>query len=388
MSKLFNKILIISLRISSFIMTKEGRNMILKNVPRNNFGVTGMFSCLASCFNAQGEDISPVILRGLWKELFMFTFDAQKGGGAHDWTLFPDFAAAQEICSTLGYSYKYDECLEWSKAWTLIKEAIDKNKPIITAWEPPGFHSPWFILVVGYDNEKIYLHSYKEAFHEYSVNKFREGWERGKAEQPWLYGAVIIPGEKEREVDFKEMILSSFKRAVETMNKKEVTFPSQKGRFREGSFKCGFKAYEELISYLDKERDYSKLGIDDLKVIGGWGGCHEAGCEDSKRHSIADYLLYVSSEFKGDKRRHIERAAELYRAVETLYDTLLLIHPSVAPWGRQGYEHIPSLASKDSQLKEEAVKNFGQDMKEAAKIVRKILDNENKAIRELGRIIK
>ena len=32
--------------------------------------------------------------------------------------------------------------------------------------------------------------------------------------------------------------------------------------------------------------------------------------------------------------------------------------------------------------------NFEQDMKEAAKIMRKILDNEKKAIRELERIIE
>lgn len=39
--------------------------MMLRDVPGNSFGVAGMFSCLASCFNAQGEDVSPVILRGL-----------------------------------------------------------------------------------------------------------------------------------------------------------------------------------------------------------------------------------------------------------------------------------------------------------------------------------
>ena len=37
MSRIFNEILIISLRISSFIMIKEEMNMILRNVPRNNF---------------------------------------------------------------------------------------------------------------------------------------------------------------------------------------------------------------------------------------------------------------------------------------------------------------------------------------------------------------
>ena len=47
--------------------------MMSEDVPRNSFGVTGLFSCIASCFDAQGEDVSPVILRGLWKNLFMFT---------------------------------------------------------------------------------------------------------------------------------------------------------------------------------------------------------------------------------------------------------------------------------------------------------------------------
>jgi len=368
--------------------------MILKDVPRNSFATTGMFSCLASCFNAQGGDISPVILRGLWKKLFMFTFDAQKGGAlpfsAHDWTLFPDFATACEICTTMGYSYKYHKDLEWAQAWNLIKEAINKNKPVMTTWEPPEIHYPWFALIVGYDEEtkKIYLHSYKRAFDEYSVEEFKRGWEKGKSEQPWLYGAIFVLGEKEQETDFKEVVLQSFKRAVETMNKKEVVFPAVKGKSGDGTFRCGFNAYEELVDYLDKERDYSKLDIDTLKLIGGWGSCHEASCEDSKRHFIADYLLYVASEFKDDKRRRIERAAELYRGVECLYDNLLLIHPSTTSWGRQGYGHLPSLESNDPTLKEQAVKNFGSDMKETAKIVRKILDKEKKAIQELEKVIE
>ena len=368
--------------------------MILKDVPRNSFGVTGMFSCLGSCFNAQGEDISPVILRGLWKNLFMFTFNARKGGvlpfGAHDWTLFPDFATACEICTTMGYSYRYHKGLEWPQAWNLIKEAISKNKPVITTWEPPEIHYPWFVLIVGYDEEarKIYLHSYKGAFYEYPVEDFRQGWEKGKSEQPWLYGAIFILDEKKREIDFKQAVLQSFKRAVETMNKREVTFPTVKGKSGEGTFRCGFDAYEELIDYLDKERDYSKLDIDALKLIGGWGSCHEASCEDSKRHSIADYLLYVAGEFKGAKRRRVERAAELYRRVECLYDNLLIIHPSTTPWGRQGYNHFPSLESNDSALKEEAIKNFGRDMKEAAKIVRKMLATEKEAVQELEKAIQ
>lgn len=391
MSKLIREVCTLTcLLMPLSVRAKEGENMILTNVPRNSFRVAGMFSCLASCFNAQGEDISPVFLRGLWKNLFMFTFDAQKGGGlpfsGHDWTLFPDFTAACEICSTLSYSYRYDEDLEWSKAWDIIREAISNNKPVMTTWEPPEIHYPWFALIVGHDEEKLYLHCYKGAFYEYPIDKFREGWGRGKGEQPWLYGAVFILNRKEREVDFKEIILQSLKQAVQTMNKKEVTFPA--GRHGEGTFRCGFNAYEELIGYLDKETDYSKLDVDTLRVIGGWGGCHEAGCEDSKRHSIADYLLYIASEFKDDKRRYIERAAELYRGVETLYDNLLLIHPSVAPWGRQGYEHLPSLTSEDPALREEAVKKFERDMKEAAKIVRKILNNEKKAIQEIERVIE
>ena len=372
---------------------EEKYNMMLKDVPRNSFGVTGLFSCVASCFNAQGEDVSPVILRGLWKNLFMFTFDVQKGGtlpfGAHDWTLFPDFATAREVCTTLGYSYRHFKDLEWGQAWSLIQEAISKNKPVITTWEPPEIHYPWFVLIVGYDEEtkKVFLHSYKGAFYEYPLEDLRRDWEKGKSEQPWLYGAIFILGEKKREIGFKEVVLQSFRMAVENMNKKGVTFPAVEGKSGEGTFRCGFSAYEELIDYLDKERDYSKLDMDALKLIGGWGSCHEAACEDTKRHSIADYLLYVASEFKGDKRRHVERAAEFYRGVECLYDNLLIIHPSTTPWGRQGYSHLPSLESKDPALKEEAVKNFALDMKAAAKIVRNILDKEKKAIQELERVV-
>lgn len=327
--------------------------MILKDVPRNSFGPAGMFSCLASCFNAQGDDVSPVILRGLWKKLFVFTFDAEKGGGAHDWTLFPDFDTACEICADLGYSYRYHKNLEWSQAWNFIKEAISRNQPVISTWEPPDIHYPWFVLIVGHDEEKkqVYLHSYRGAFDEYPIEEFKKGWERGKSEQQWLYGSLFILGEKERETDLKEVLLQSLKRAVETMNRAEVTFPPVSGKYREGTFRCGFNAYEELIDHLDKERDYSKLDTDGLKLIGGWGGCHEAGCERSKRHLIADYLLYTASEFTRDKRRHIEHGAELYREVARLYDNLLLIHPSNAPWGRQGYMHLPSLGSKEPALK-------------------------------------
>ena len=393
MSKLSKGILIITLLIPLSIGAEKGGSMnILKDVPRNNFRMTGMFSCLASCFNAQGEDVSPVVLSGLWKELFMFTFDAEKGGtlsfGAHDWTLFPDFNTACEICSAMGYSYEYEKNLEWSQALGLIKEAIDKNKPVMAVWEPPEIHYPWFALIVGYDEEKLYLHCYKGAFYEYSIDEFKEDWEKGKSEQPWLYGAIFTLGEKEREVNLKEAVLQSFKLAVEAMNKKEVIFPVVKGKSGDGTFRCGFRAYKELISYLDKERDYSKLDIDSLKLIGGWGGCHEAGCEDSKRHDIADYLLYVASEFDEDKRRHIERAAQLYRGVECLYDNLLIIHPVTTPWSRQGYNHLPSLVSEDSVLREQAIENFERDMKESAKIVRKILDKEKEAIQELEKVIK
>lgn len=364
--------------------------MILRGVPRNNFAVAGMFSCLASCFNAQGEDSSPIFLRGLWKELFLFTFEAQKAGGAHDWTLFPDFSTTCDICTAMGYSYTYHKDLEWSQAWNFIKEAISQNKPVITTWEPPEIHYPWVCLIVGYDEEisRIYLHNYKRAFDEYPIEEFRRDWEKGKSEQPWLYGAIFTLDEKEREIDIKEVVLQSFKMAVELMKKREATFPAVKGKFREGTFLCGFNAYGELINYLDKEREYAKLDIDALKAIGAWGSCHEAGCEDSKRRFIADYLLYVASEFKGDKRRHIERAADLYREVECLYDNFLLIHPSTTPWGRQGYGHLPSLESKDPTLKEQASKEFGIDMKEAAKIVRKILEKEKKAIQELQKVIE
>jgi len=361
--------------------------MISKNVPKNSFGQVGLFSCLTSCFNAKGEDISPVIVRGLWKELFLFTFNANEGGGAHDWTLFPDFTIAREICPKLGYSYKYKNELEWSEAWKFIKQSIDDGNPVITTWEPPEIHFPWFALIVGYDTEKLYLHCYKGAFYEYPIDKFRKGWEAGKAEQPWLYGAIFALGEKEREIDLKKVFLQSFKQAIETMNKKKVSFPKVKGKFRDGTFRCGFAAYEELINYLDKKRDYSKLDIDTLKKIGGWGSCHEAGCEDVKRHYIADYLLYIASEFTGDKRRHIERSAELYHSVECLYDNLLIIHPGTAPWSRQGYSHLPSLASEDASLREEAIKNFPRDIKESAKIVRKIYDKEKKAIEELKKIV-
>jgi hypothetical protein len=333
------------------------------------------------------EDISPVVVRGLWKKLFLFTFNAGEGGGAHDWTLFPDFATACEICSTLGYSYKYKKDLEWIEAWKLIKRSIDNGNPVITTWEPPDPHYPWFVLIVGFDEEKLYLHCYKGAFYEYPIDKFKIGWEKGKAEQPWLC-AVFIPDEKEREVSLKELFIKSLKRAIETMNKREITFPSQKGKFREGTFRCGFKAYEELIDYLDEDRDYSKLDMDSLKKIGGWGACHEACCEDAKRHFIADYLLYIASEFEGDKRRHIERAAELYHGVECLYDNFLIIHPATTPWSRQGYSHLPSLASEDPALREQAVKNFARDMKESAKIVRKIYDNEKKAIDEFEKVIE
>gem|GEM_PF-5646997 len=364
--------------------------MILENVPRNSFDVSGMFSCLASCFNAQGEDISPVILRGLWKELFMFTFDAQKGGtlsfGAHDWTLFPSFDTACEICDTLGYSYRYDKDLEWNKAWDIAKLALEQNKPVMTTWEPPELHYPWFALIVGYDKNKIVLYTYKRAFDEDPLDKFRQGWEKGKAEQPWLYGASFVLGKKERETSLKEVVLETLRRAIETMNRKDVTFPVQKGKSGEGTFRCGFAAYEELIGYLDKERDYSKLDMDSLNRIGGWGGCHEADCEDVKRHYIADYLLYVASEFRGDKRRHIERAAQLYHSVECLYDNFLIIHPGTTPWSRQGYTHLPLLASDDPKLKQEAVRNFGRDMKASAKIMRKILNKEKEAIRELKEV--
>jgi hypothetical protein len=380
-------LLLVFLVMSVSINARKGGSMILRDVPRSNFGVTGMFSCLASSFNAQSEDISPVILRGLWKQLFMFTFDAEKGGGAHDWTLFPDFITACEVCSTLGYAYEYKNELEWSEAWNFIKESIDKKKPVITTWEPPEIHYPWFVLIVGYDEEKLYLHCYKGAFYEYPIDKFKQGWENGKGEQPWLYGAIFTLGDKEQEVDLKEVILHSFRQAIETMNKKEVTFPAVKGKFRDGTFKCGFEAYEELINYLDKERNYSKLDIDKLKVIGGWGNCHEASCEDSKRHNIADYLLYVTSKFSSDKRLHIEGAAQLYREVECLYDNFLIIHPGTTPWSRQGYTHLPSLASEDKNLREEAVKNFGRDIKASAKIMCKILAKEREAINELKKVI-
>ena len=176
--------------------------MILKDVPRNSFWQAGLFSCLTSYFNAQGEDISPVIIRGLWKNLFLFTFDGDKGSGAHDWSLFPDFTTACEICSTQGYSYEYEKDLEWSEAWERIKHTIGKNKPIITTWEPPEIHYPWFVLIVGYDEDQLYLHCYKGAFYQYPINKFREGWEKGKDEQPWLYGAIFTLGKKERDIDF------------------------------------------------------------------------------------------------------------------------------------------------------------------------------------------
>lgn len=370
------------------IEAQKGGSMILKDVPRNNFRVAGTFSCLASCFNTQGEDISPVVLRGLCKQLFTFTFSAEKGGGAHDWTLFPDFTTACEVCGVMGYSFKYDKDLKWQQAWNLIKESINKKKPVITTWEPPEIHYPWFVVIVGYDEEKLYLHTYKGEFYEYPIDKFKKDWEKGKSEQPWLYGSIFTLGEKIREINLKEAILQSFKQAVATMNKKEVTFPAVEGKFRDGTFRYGFEAYEELINYLDKERDYSKLDIDSLKAIGAWGGCHEAGCEDSKRHDIADYLLYVASEFNGDKRRHIERAAQLYRDVECLYDNLLVIHPGTAPWSRQGYSHLPSLASEDSTLREKAIENFGRDMKEAAKIVRQIFAKEKDAIEELNKVIE
>jgi hypothetical protein len=258
-------------------------------VPRNSFGVAGLFSCLASCFNAQGEDLSPVILRGFWKNLFLFTFDAQRGGtlsfSAHDWTLFPDFDTACEVCIALGYSYRCHKDSEWSQAWNLMKEATGKNKPVITTWKPPEVYYPWFVLIVGYDEEteKVYLHNYKGAFYEYPLEEFKRGWEKGKSEQPWLYGAVFVLGDKKREINFKQVVLQSFKRAVENMNKRELTFPAVEGKSGEGTFRCGFRAYKELIDYLDKERDYSTLDMDALKLIGGWGSCHEASCEDSKR---------------------------------------------------------------------------------------------------------
>ncbi len=360
--------------------------MILKDVPKNNFRITGMFSCLASCFNAQGDDVSPIVLEGFWKQLFMFTFNAEKDGGAHDWTLFPDFTTACEVSNIMGYSYIHEKDMEWQQAWKLIKESINKRKPVITTWDPPEIHYPWFVLIVGYDDEKLYLHAYKGAYYEYSIDKFKQGWEKGKDEQPWLYGSIFVLGDKEREINFKEAILQSFKQSIETMYKKEVTFPAVKDKFRDGTFRCGFEAYEELIDYLDRERDYSNLDIDALKIIGAWGACHEAGCEDSKRHDIADYLLYVASKFNGDNRRHIERAAQLYRGVECLFDNLLIIHPNTTPWGRQGYGHFPSLASEDSALREEAVKSFGRDMKEAVKIVRKIRAKEKEAIEELKKV--
>jgi hypothetical protein len=289
----------------------------------------------------------------------------------------------------LGYSYQCHKDLEWSQAWNLVKEATGKNKPVITTWKPPEIYYPWFVLIVGYDDDvhKVYLHSYKGAFYEYPLEEFRLGWEKGKAEQPWLYGTIFILGEKKRKIDFKQVVLDSFKRAVENVNKREVIFPVVAGKSGEGTFRCGFRAYEELIDYLDKERDYSTLGMDALKLIGGWGSCHEASCEHSKRHFIADYLLYVAREFKGDNRRHVERAAELYREVESLYENLLIMHPSTTPWGRQGYSHLPSLVSNKPNLKEQAVKNFATDMKAAAKIVRNILDKEKKAIQELERVV-
>jgi len=381
-------LLLIFLLMPVNIVAREGGEVILKNVPRNSFWQAGMFSCLTSCFNARDDDVSPVIVRGLWKKLFLFTYNADEGGGAHDWTLFSDYTTACEVCSTLGYSYEYEKDLEWSEAWKLIKRSIDEGNPVITTWEPPGIHYPWFVVIVGYDEEKLYLHCYKGAFYEYSIDEFKEGWKKGKDEQPWLYGAIFIPGEKEREVRLKKLFIESLKRAVETMNKKEITFPKVKGKFREGTFRCGFEAYKELIDYLDEERDYSKLDIDSLKEIGGWGACHEAMCEDAKRHFIADYLLYIASEFEGDVRRHIERAAELYHGVECLYDNLLIIHPATAPWSRQGYSHLPSLASEDETLREEAVKKFARDMKEAAKILRKIYDREKKAIEEFEKVIE
>lgn len=361
---------------------------MLNDVPRNSFSIGGMFSCLTSCFNAQGDDISPMVVRGLWKNLFLFTFNADKGGGAHDWTLLPDFTTACEISSTLGYSYEYKKDLEWSEAWELIEQALSKNKPVITKWEPPEPYYPWFVLIVGYDKEKLYLHCYKGAFYEYSIAEFKKGWEKKKTEQPWLYGEIFILGDKEREIKLKGLFIESLKQAIETMNKKEMTFPVQKGKFSDGYFKCGFAAYEELIEYLDKKRDYSKLDIDSLKTIGGWGGCHEASCEAAKRRYIAEFLLYIASEFKGDRRRNIEHAAELYHKVKGLYDNLLLIHPGTRLWSRQGYTHLPSLASEDSTLKEEARKNFARDMKEAAKIVHKIYEREKEAIGEFRKVIE
>ncbi|TES90722.1 MAG: hypothetical protein E3J87_09485 [Candidatus Cloacimonadota bacterium] len=352
--------------------------MILKDVPRNSFWIGGMFSCLTSCFNALGEDISSVFVRGLWKELFLFTFNADKGGGAHDWTLFPTFSTACEICSTLGYSYKYEKELTWSKAWKRIMRTIKNKKPVMTRWKPPEPFYPWFVLVAGYNEagEKVYLHCYKGAFYEYPIEKFKQGWERG---------AIFKLVKKKQKIDIKETVLQSLKLGIETMNKKEVSFPTD--RKRGGTFKCGFTAYEELINYLEKDRDYSSLNIDSLKKIAGWGSCHEATCENTKRHYIADYLLYIAREFSSDKRRYLERASELYHSVEYLFDNFMIIHPGTAPWSRQGYSHLPSLASEDDNLRKQAVKDFPRDMKEAAGIVRKILSKEKEAIEEIEKAI-
>lgn len=102
--------LLLFLLMPAGIEIQEGGSVILSDVQEITLEQWG-------CFNAQGEDTSPVILEVCEKKLSLFAFNADKSGGAHDWRLFPDFTAACEVCITLGCSYRYKRDLEWSETW-------------------------------------------------------------------------------------------------------------------------------------------------------------------------------------------------------------------------------------------------------------------------------
>lgn len=296
------------------------------------------------------------------------------------------------VCNALGFKHEllYDEIYE--TAWERLCENGRSEKLILLP-----FSDCCPLLISADEPETIICQNgsrYKLSFKELQTQWQPIGGflELG----PYGYYQFVL-GDPEREPKEREAALGAFRCASKLM----------RSRRKIDNCALGLAAYEELISHLSGMIvSKRKLTESEIEKAIKWNGRPLLQCLEARKVAV-EYLLLVEDHFDGEEAEHLKKARAAYKKVVVLLrklrtvwsSALFLSEPPETLADQQPHRiglnssmilawKADQIADKQAKLRQEVMKQFKSNCRDAIKLLIKIADVEAVAIGELENVVR
>lgn len=303
------------------------------------------------------------VLDGICGDSFrVFYSRAKRMEGTFCYPFNPLRACAQ----ALGYEYEYTYGQDEEAAIGKLKQYIGSGRPVISPFVLPP---PEWALVIGYDQNRFYLHTYA-GVRTYPEEKFREGfsswWQPTlESEHPTAAHPMFVLGKRGMRKDLSMIIIEALKRGIELMTMETFSWDGEE-------YYGGFRALEERARDLEEGRNWDELEEDSLF---NWS-FYPLLYYQLSRWARTGFLSISSRQFRGIDAERMKTALvhteEGNRLVKEYRDTLSVPWPKSPPNAGE----IVKGKLKDRDRREKGIS-----------LLRKIADYERKTVDQIEQMV-